>query len=326
MSKKTYGSILKNEIIEFIEFRKAQGLHHMCGAVLRRLDTYLTENAISVKKLTPDLIDTWVAKNFSDLNPNTVTSYVANYIQFAKYLNTIGIEAYLPITPPARQSYVPYIFSKNEVEAIFYAADNLKSENNPKAELWVPMLLRLLYGCGLRLSEALSLTFTDIDLDEGILFIRNAKGNKDRLVPMDKNLAEILKEYCIDVQRENNERKLLFESSVKNRISNQISLRWFHRVLRDAGIGLLPTTENSVGRTRNICLNCFRHTFAVKSLHIQHVNNIDNYRVTPFLSTYLGHTKLAGTQKYLHMTAEISEDIHKTTTAYSRGLFPEVPR
>ena len=326
MNKNIYRSILKDEMNGFTKLRKAQGLRYMCGTVLRHLDVYLVENAIAEKKLTPDLVDNWVDEKFYSYNPNTLRSYMASYTQFAKYLNTIDIEAYIPITPLSHQSYVPYIFIESEIEAIFHAADNLKSDSNPKAELWVPMLLRLLYGCGLRMAEALSLTITDIDLVGRVLFIKNAKGNKDRFVPMDQSLTEVLKQYCIAILRENNGRKLLFESSVKNRISNQIARRWFHRVLCEARIDLLPAPEDFVGRTRNICLNCFRHTFAVASLRNQNINGIDNYRITPHLSTYLGHAKLEGTQKYLHMTAEVVEDIHKTTTSYCEGFFPEVPQ
>jgi integrase len=293
---------------------------------MRYLDTYLVDKNVSEKNLTPNIVDHWIAECFSNLNSNTINGYIADYIQFAKHLNTLGIDAYLPVSPGSRQSYVPYIFSKEEINVIFDTADNIKSVVNPDGELWFPMLIRLLYGCGLRLAEALSLTFSDIDLDDGVLFIKNAKGSKDRYVPMDDSLAEILERYCITILSRDQERKLLFQNSTGNRIANNVALHWFRRVLSDAEIELLPTLSDTRVRTRNICLNCFRHTFAVTSLYIQLGENADNYRITPLLSTYLGHKNLAGTQKYLHMTSEISEDIHAGTSSYSKGLFPEVPR
>jgi len=326
MNKYKYRSILKDEIYGFIELRKSQGLRYMCGTVMRYLDDYLVSESISDKKLTPDIIDSWIAECFDSLNPNTTSGYMTDYIQFAKYLNMVGIEAYIPVPLSTHQSYVPYIFSRNEIDAIFDTADNLKSVGNPNVELWFPMLIRLLYGCGLRLAEALSLTFSDVDLDKGILYIRNAKGNKDRYVPMDSSLTEILKLYCVTVLRKECDRKLLFQSSTGTRLSNSVALSWFRCILQNAEIDLLPVSSKTHARTRNICLNCFRHTFAVVSLHRQHSENIDSYRITPSLSTYLGHNNLTGTQKYLHMTAEISEDIHAATTAYSKELFPEVPQ
>ena len=326
MSQYAYRSILKDEIAGFIKLRKSQGLRYLCGTVMRYLDTYLSEKNVSEKSLSPNIIDKWIADCFSELNPNTVNGYIADYIQFAKYLNTIGVEAYLPVPSGLRQSYVPYIFSKEEILAIFNEADNIISNVNPEVELWFPMLLRLLYGCGLRLSEALSLTFSDVDFDNGVLFIKNAKGNKDRYVPMDSGLTETLKLYCDAIQSQDQDRALLFQSSTGSRLSNSVALSWFRRILSDAQIELLPVSSSAHSRTRNICLNCFRHTFAVTSLHMQYGENVGNYRITPSLSTYLGHKNLAGTQKYLHMTAEISEDIHSETSAYSKGLFPEVPR
>jgi len=238
MNKYTYHSILKDEIYGFINLRKSQGLQCLCETAMRYLDTYLADKNVSEKNITPNIIDGWIAESFNNLNPNTVNNYASDYIQFAKYLNTLGINAYFPLLSGFRQSYVPYIFSKEEIGVIFDTADNIKSAINPEGELWFPMLLRLLYGCGLRLAEALSLTFSDVDLNGGVLFVKKAKGNKDR------QLSE----------------------------------------------------------------------------------TADSYRITPLLSTYLGHTDLSGTQKYLHMTAEVSENIHTNAAAYYEGLFPEVPR
>jgi hypothetical protein len=85
------------------------------------------------------------------------------------------------------------------------------------------------------------------------------------------------------------------------------------------------------GKTKNdvrgrICLHCMRHTFAVNSFRKQDHAGVDMYTATPFLSTYMGHDNILGTQTYLHMTAENSVDVIEQTTEYTVGLFPEVPR
>ena len=60
----------------------------------------------------------------------------------------------------------------------------------PFRNLVMPVLMRMLYGCGLRVSEALNLTVKDVDLENGILYIRHAKNDKERLVPMSASLTE----------------------------------------------------------------------------------------------------------------------------------------
>lgn len=326
MNKNKYTSILKDELTSFMKLQKTRGLRTTCGTTLRKFDDYLVKNSVNQKEMSSELIDDWISESFNHLNINTVRGYVINYIQFAKYLHLLGIYAYMPIPPAYKDAYTPYIFSGQEIGAIFKAADNMKASVHQESELYFPMILRLLYGCGLRLSEALSLTFSDVDTDSGILYIRKAKCHKERLVPMDSSLTNILRSYCKYVLQIYPSRVFLFETSLKTRLSDATARQWFLRVLSEAGISLLPAATDMRTKTRNICPNCFRHTFAVTSLHLQHIAGIDNYRVTPLLSVYLGHSKLKGTQKYLHMSAEISEDIYKETTSYSKGLFPEAPR
>ncbi len=85
-----------------------------------------------------------------------------------------------------RQNYVPYIFSHKEVRAFFKAADAMtKSPHSiaPRRHLIMPVLFRMLYCCGLRASEVLKLKGEDVDLEQGIITIRDSKNGKTRYVP-----------------------------------------------------------------------------------------------------------------------------------------------
>lgn len=117
-----------------------------------------------------------------------------------KYLNSIGITAYIPPIPKVADDYVPYIFSDEELERIYLQADNLDVSNtkkNPLIQYEFPMVIRLMYGCGLRIGETLALKMKDVDLIGGILIMRHTKGDKQRLVPMNPLLSEILERYCL---------------------------------------------------------------------------------------------------------------------------------
>ncbi|WP_407922923.1 tyrosine-type recombinase/integrase [Acutalibacter muris] len=78
------------------------------------------------------------------------------------------------------------------------------------------MILRLLFGCGMRIGEVLSLQMKDVDLENGIITIRNAKNEKDRLVPLHFNLAPVFIRYCIAIGVNNKSEALVFPGRDEN--------------------------------------------------------------------------------------------------------------
>ncbi|MGV8154085.1 MAG: tyrosine-type recombinase/integrase [Alkaliphilus sp.] len=99
----------------------------------------------------------------------------------------LGYEAYVypaKAIEVTRYSYVPYIFSTLEIQKLFSACDNYShSKISPNRHYVLQLIMRMLYGCGLRISEAVNLTVDDVKLGEGVLFINDTKFGKERLVP-----------------------------------------------------------------------------------------------------------------------------------------------
>ena len=177
----------------------------------------------------------------------------------------------------------------------------------------------MLYGCGLRLDEALTLRLKDVDLIKGILHIFNAKGSKDRIVPMDHSLTDICRNYCKLLHRNSEDSAYFFESHNHKRFSQVWAGRWFGIALKMAEIALPDRTKFS----RGICPHCLRHTFAVDSFRQMERKGWDLYESAPFLSTYMGHYDLYGTEKYLRMTSEMHADVVDRMAAYASCVFPE---
>lgn len=108
--------------------------------------------------------------------------------QFLKFLSISGHDVYIPKIPKVRDDYEPYIFSDNELGRIFTSADNIvprPPKTNPYIVLEMPVIIRLLFCCGLRIGETLRLTAGDVDPEKGTLRMVHAKGGRQRLVPMD---------------------------------------------------------------------------------------------------------------------------------------------
>jgi len=322
----SFAGAFADEITGYLKLRSSQGHQYLRERhYFVSLDRYLLMENANKKELSAPVVEGWLRSLSSDMSVNTKIVYISHYSQFAKYLHTLGLEAFIPERPIDDKSYTPYVFSEVEMGRLFTSADNL-SASHPKSrfvKLQFPTLLRILYGCGLRLDEALRLQASDVDVKAAVMMIRNAKGNKDRLVPMDGSLADILGRYILLSRKNNDPQDALLFSTCKGEQHSITTMRhWFNRTLEAAGIEKLDLPRYS----RNICLHCLRHTMAVHSFRKQDLAGIDMYSAAPLLSTYLGHSDIYGTERYLHMTAENSADIIDKTTEYSSGLFPEVPQ
>ena len=330
MKSYIFQSILKDEFNAFLNLRFSQGIKDQNRYIWEHLDRYLMNSHANGKAMTPEKIEGWISSACTGLKDKSVDGYIAAYNAFAKYLVSVGIMAYIyPHALSMRQSkYTPYVLSEGEMAVLFSIADSGKSSNDRLSKTQFPMLLRILYGCGLRLGEALALQLRDIDLDAGALLIRNGKGNKDRLVPMDASLTEVLKLYHVALLSGKPLEAYLFESNYKdgkrNCVGHHRSQSWarhnFSRILEQAGIFAL-TRRNE----RGICPHCLRHTFVDHSLAKQNANDESSYRTLPLISLYLGHEDLTETQDYTHLTTSECATILNTTALKYGGLFPEVP-
>ena len=320
-----YVSIFALEFLGYLALRESQGHQHTRERhYFKTLDQHLIAENLTEKVLAPAMIEGWLQSLPDNMSVNTKIVYISHYTQFAKYLGTLGIAAFIPERPVYDKSYAPYVFSIDEISRLFAAADNADESNKSKqfARVYFPLILRLLYGCGLRLNEALRLCIADIDLQTGILLIRNAKGNKDRIVPMDNSLTKIMQTFMYSQRSNALPDSFLFPNRKGEPYSYAIIRTWFNLTLEKAGI----EKPNLPRYSRNICPHCLRHTFAVMSFRKQDRSGVDMYAAAPYLSTYMGHERIYGTEKYLHMTAENSKDVIEQTTSYSAKLFPEVPR
>lgn len=116
---------------------------------------------------------------------------------FAEYLCRNGYESYIcpKISMPRKKTFEPYIFTETELNQFFQAIDEYPPHHLSNRELVDPLMFRMIYGCGLRVSEALNLKLENIDMEEGTITILQAKNNKDRKIPMASSLIRRCKKY-----------------------------------------------------------------------------------------------------------------------------------
>jgi len=173
------------------------------------------------------------------------------------------------IQRPRREKRLPNVLSKEEVKAILEAPTNLKHR----------AMLSLIYACGLRRSELLNLTLVDILSNRNLLFIRQSKGKKDRVVPISNKLIDILRDYYKAFKP----KTWLFEGQFPNTKYSEKSLE---NVLKQS----LTKTKIS----KKVSLHWLRHSYATHLL--------ENGTDLRYIQELLGHSSSRTTEIYTHVS------------------------
>ena len=167
--------------------------------VLARFEAFCRSEFPGLGTVTRASAEAWITSaRQRGVRPATLQGLAAPVRELARWLGRRGTEAYvLPagvLPRPAR--YVPHIYTGRELAALFAQTDSCRySSEAPFRHLVMPVLFRTIYACGLRASEARLLRPGDVDTGAGVLQVRDAKGGKDRQVPVSGPLRERLAGY-----------------------------------------------------------------------------------------------------------------------------------
>lgn len=212
----------------------------------------------------------------------------------------------------------PYIYSHDELRRLFDPANVARSRHGAVQcdAMTFRTLLIVLYGAGLRFSEATALTLADVDLSENVLTIRATKFYKSRLVPIGIQLATELASYVLLRGRSGlhqGKASLLLANRDGTRLASSTVQSAFDALRRIAGV------NRTTGGRQIPRLHDLRHSFAVHNLTAWYRQGADVQRLLPALSTYLGHSDLEGTKVYLSMTPELLQQASLRFARYAGG-------
>ncbi|MDR0473498.1 MAG: tyrosine-type recombinase/integrase [Treponema sp.] len=319
-----FNSIFKDDIANYLSFRETVlSVSSFKNDVycLASFDTFLVHIGLPEKEITEPVFNGW-QKTLAG-KAKTRACKIVTVRTFIKYLRSLGVSVYMPIVPKIIDGYSPYIFSDEELNRIVSAADNnlfVKRQPNPYKKTEFPMILRLLYGCGLRIGETLALQMKDIDLKGGILTLLHAKNGKQRLVPMSLSLTKIVQRYCLAMGITGTPEAFLFPGINPERPITIQSVRYrFNTILKNLRIAL----PNRKQYERGPCQHCLRHVFVFKSFARAQANGRSINDSVPFLSMYLGHDSLRETEKYLKFSSELFPNALELFEHYAGAAFPE---
>ncbi len=185
------------------------------------------------------------------------------------YHLVVGVKLNLKHLYPSRKTHtLPKYLSLSEVKRMIDLTTNQKHK----------CIIKLLYGCGLRLSELLNLKITDIDSGNMVVHIRNSKGNKDRVVMLSNQLLQDLREYFSVYKPK--------EYLIEGQGGGLYSDKSVQNVVKDAAA--------RAGIKKQVTPHILRHSFATHLL--------ENGTDIRYIQQLLGHSSIKTTEIYTHIT------------------------
>ena len=255
--------------------------------------TWLSEQGLTPEQAKEETIQRYLAFKFTQQQASASTVYrlVSCLRRFYRYLlaqSVIDTDPTMRIQSPKLPKQLPNSLSEPEVESLLNAPDT-----NDAIGLRDRAMLELLYACGLRVSELVTLAMNEVSLQDGVIRV-TGKGNKTRLIPMGEHANDWLKEYLAKARPALLKQRLSDAMFVTNRGAGMTRQAFWYAIKRYA---------KQVGLSKPLSPHVLRHAFATHLL-----NHGADLRVVQLL---LGHSDISTTQIYTHVAKERLKQLHE---------------
>lgn len=303
MTIPTFSSVMAVTLRSFVELR--QSLGYGDSGVISRLahfDRYLVARHWTKPVLTRELVEDWVASD-RPLKPRSRAQRFHVMRLFGRFLALTHPDTFVAGSawgPRQHSDFRPHIHTRAEIHALLAEAARLTPIGSLRPRTYVT-LLSLLYCTGLRISEALALRLVDVDIEDGVLWVRESKFHKSRAVPIPPDVVAALERYQTAryAHRQGQDVEAsFFVNERRSGCSYPLVCATFLAVARRIGL-------RGPAGTKGPRLHDLRHTFAVDRLLAWYRDGGDVQARLPLLADYLGHVSLVSTQVYLETTAEL---------------------
>lgn len=321
-----YNSIYAPFFKGFIKMKQDKGYNALRTKwIFLEFDKFFTSIGVEDLYITRSLIEQWRHTRIND-GQRTIYAKYSAWSQFCKYMCHLGHECYIPRLSKSvsKNSFTPYIFTHRQMEDIFQACDSLCLHDKHMSTILfiMPAVVRLLYGTGMRVSEALSLKNEDVDLENYCITLRKTKNGEQRLAPLSESLQKILEQYTrsrnkMPLAKTSNPNGYFFISPSGSFCRAGSVYCWLRKVLAKCGI---PHVGNHHGPR----VHDLRHTFAVHSLMKMAKSGHDLYYTLSVLSTYMGHKSIGSTEQYIRLTQEMYPELLNDERELCAYIFPKI--
>jgi integrase/recombinase XerD len=317
MSVKVTAAALASDAAQFLAFKRAMGMgYRRAEFVLNAFVRFVREQYGERPASLEQAVTRWVTR-IEGRKALTVSCEFGTVRQLCLFRRRSDPHAFVPehaMAPVKESVFVPYIFSHEEVLTLLDAATRHEGRS-----MWGAMLRALilvLYCTGMRLGEATRLRIDDVDLRRAVLTVQRSKG-RSRILAIRDDLVAELRQY---LQRREEvlavslvcAPRVFFVRRDGSALTVRAASDELRRLLRE--LGLKPPRGRAGARPYEL-----RHAFAVHRLTAWAVEGVDVHAKLPWLSAYLGHQNVLGTEVYLKATPQLLALASQRFEQHSRG-------
>jgi len=261
------------------------------------------KNINNINDITPQTIKNYYKELQQRANERQSGALSKSYLnkhqqalkKFKEYLqnhNHKGISIHLKTEKQPTEEKLN-ILTQTEIKELFKATDF--SHNESRIRLRDKAMLVVLYSCGLRRTEAVSLDISDIFFDKERILVRKGKNYKERFVPINRKNAEILEDYISEA------RPQYYQSNLSEALFiNQQGTRLQGMTFANRLKVIVASANNKNIIDKKITLHTLRHSIATHLL--QHDVKLES------IKNFLGHSSLESTQIYTHLLKTIEDN------------------
>lgn len=296
-------------ILEFLQYKKNLGYKYGSDEViLKEIAKYLSDNNVEI--ITEEVTKAY-ARNNPNIKPNTLARNMGVFREFNKYLLLNDIECYqIPhkIYPQNHHSFIPYIFSNEEIKKI-YSNLNL-IYNSPNYSYYqktiYPLVIKILYQTGMRIGETINIRIDDYK--ENYFILNDTKNGKNRKIMIPLTLKEEIKRYHMKFHNQSDNNELFFKSSIYT------IEKYFKKLLIESNIK---------GASNNPRLHDLRHTFIVHTIEKFRKESKNTDEMLPILQAHVGHQSLKSLAYYFHLNNDILQELNNFSNNNFNNLIPQ---
>lgn len=319
--KYEYTSVFSEFLRDYIALYREAGFQYDNPAYwLYRFDQHCAELSITTPFISKELYDSWSIKSNSETK-TTQNNRLQALRGFSIYLNTLGINSYIPSNLPKPEKIVPYLMSDSDICEFFEQVD-LYKVTSPVAvfrrmESEYKMLFRLIYCCGLRNNECCTIKTENVDLVNGLITLFHTKGNKQRIVYLSDDLRSLCEEYLnwLSIELGTTPDWFFPGKNPQTHIPKTSVDRKFNEFWN--------STKASKYCDKKPTVHCLRHAFVIKRINLWMEKDVPLQVMLPYLSNYLGHKGPMETYYYYHQVEDVFKIVRQKDTISAR-VIPEV--
>ena len=309
-----FKSIFKDELNYFIKYKRSLGLKYEKETLrLRYVDNILYSINLKSKKITKEIFYKLTKRNNMQgenyARQYGVTKDFCKFLISNEYKNIYYEDKKFNII----NNYKPIIFNDEEIKVLFKTMDDYKENYNGKKyyQLYYTysILFRLLYACGLRVSEVIRININDINFEENTINIIDSKKHISRSVVFSNSIKKCIEDY---IKLFNINEGLVFRNT-RNNIIDSESLRLFYKKI----LKLSNLNDNSH-------IHDLRHCYCNKAFNQMLEKGYDENVVIVYLYKYMGHKSIHETEYYIHFTDYNKKKIIDTNDTFSKNLYEGV--